>query len=103
MYGSNCLESTICGRLNNLICNQERILMMEIEYTSPNGYRGVLYGTSSMIIYDANGTEVLHTGSRIVNNLEELKVVVEQMPELSKQLDKLSIYESARYIVSVVR
>jgi len=77
---------------------------MKIEYTSPNGYRGVLYGTSSMSIYDSNGTEVLHTGSRVVNNLEELKIVVEQMPKLSKQLEKLlSTAESDNCVVSVVR
>lgn len=77
---------------------------MKIEYTSPNDYRGVLYGTSSMSIYDSTGTEVLHTGSRVVNNLEELKTVVEQMPELSKQLEKLlSTAESDRRAVSVVR
>ena len=76
---------------------------MKIEYTSPNGYRGVLHETSSMSIYDSNGTEVLHTDSKAVNNLEELKVV-EQMPELSKQLDKLlSAAESNRCVVSIVR
>lgn len=78
--------------------------MMKIEYTSSNGYRGVLYGTSSMSIYDSTGTEVLHTGSRVVNNLEELKTVVEQMPELSMQLEKLlSTDASDRCAVSVVR
>ena len=76
---------------------------MGSEYTSSNGYRGVLNGTSGMIIYDENGKEALRTNSGAVNNLEELKTVVEQMPELSKKLDKLSIYESARYVVSVVR
>jgi len=77
---------------------------MKLEYTSPNGYRGVLHTTSDMSIYDSNGKEVLHTRSSVVNNLEELKVVVEQMPELSKQLDKLlSIDESDRYAFSVIR
>ena len=77
---------------------------MKIEYMSPNGYRGVLHGTSSMSIYDSTGTEVLHTNYKVVNNLEELKTVVDQMPELHEQLDKLlSIDESDRYAISVIR
>jgi hypothetical protein len=59
-----------------------------IEYKSPNGYTGVLYGKSSMIIYDADGKEVLHTGSRTPNTLEELKEVVEKMPKLMRELEE---------------
>lgn len=61
---------------------------MKIDYTSPNGYRGVLYGKSSMRIYDPEGNEIVHTSSRIPNTSEELKEVVEKMPELNKTLDE---------------
>ena len=52
-----------------------------IEYKSKNGYSGSLYGKSSMRIYDRNGMEVLHTGFRTVNTIEELKEIVDTMPE----------------------
>ena len=57
-----------------------------IEYTSLEGYRGVLYGKSSMSIYGPDGKEVLHTGSRTPNTLEELKEVVDKMQEFVKML-----------------
>ena len=46
----------------------------------PNGFEGVLYGTSSMVILK-DGEEVLHTGFRNVNTEEELIDVLEGMPE----------------------
>ena len=52
-----------------------------IDYTSPNGYRGVLYGKSSMAVYDKNGVERLHTSSRTPNTLEELKEFVKDFEE----------------------
>ena len=57
-----------------------------IEYTSQNGYRGVLYGKSSMSIYGPNGKEVIHTGHRTPNTLEELKKQVDEMPEFMELL-----------------
>lgn len=59
-----------------------------IEYRSDNGYWGVLYGKSSMSIKDKDGNEVLHTGFRTPNTLEELKKVVETMPELMEMHQK---------------
>lgn len=59
-----------------------------IEYKSPNGYTGVLYGKSSMIIYDADGKEVLHTGFIAPKTLEELKEFVEKMPKLMRELEE---------------
>ena len=49
-------------------------------YTSPNGYTGVLYGKSSMSIYDSNGKERLHTGRRNVETFEELVAIVDEFP-----------------------
>ena len=59
-----------------------------IEYKSENGYSGSLYGKKSMRIYDRNGIEVLHTGFRCVNTLEELKEIVDEMPEFMEVIRK---------------
>ena len=59
-----------------------------IKYRSPNGYTGVLYGKSSMAIYDPQGREVLHTGFRAVNTREELKALVDRQPEFETMLKK---------------
>lgn len=61
---------------------------MKIEYKSENGYRGVLYGKSSMAIYDAYGVERLHTVYRVTNTLEELKRQVDDFPEFLKTLEE---------------
>ena len=60
-----------------------------IEYTSPNGYRGVLYGKSSLSIYNPDGTESLHTGLRTINTYEELKNAVDEHPQFMKMLEGL--------------
>lgn len=52
-----------------------------IDYTGENGYRGVMYGKSSMAVYDKNGVEKFHTGSRKIDTLEELKEFVEEFEE----------------------
>ena len=59
-----------------------------IDYTSPNGYRGVMYGKSSMVIYDSNGVERLHTSSRTPNTLEELKEFVDGFEEFLESLEE---------------
>lgn len=43
-----------------------------IEYKNSLGWRGTLYGKSSMSICDPGGREILHTSSRKINTLEEL-------------------------------
>lgn len=60
-----------------------------IEYKSENGYSGSLFGRSSMRIYDRNGMEVLHTGFRNINTLEELKKIVDGMPEFLEAIRKV--------------
>ena len=57
-----------------------------IRYTSENGYSGTLYGKSSLSIYDRKGREVLHTGSRAINTVEELKELVDNHPEFVRIL-----------------
>ena len=53
---------------------------MLIKVEHPNGYMGILYGKSSMTIYDKDGHEILHTGLRNPNTEEELYEVLEDMP-----------------------
>lgn len=53
----------------------------KIKYTSKNGYTGVMYGKSSLVILDRNGKEVFHTGSRTCNTYEEL---IEQVDTFSE-------------------
>ena len=60
----------------------------DIGYTSENGYTGVMYGKSSFAIYDKDGKEVLHTGSRAFNTEEELKKQVDGFPEFLEMLKR---------------
>ena len=57
-----------------------------IEYTSPNGYTGQLYGKSSYRIINSEGKEELHTGFRGINTFEELKEQVDNYPEFKRIL-----------------
>ena len=59
-----------------------------IEYTSENGYRGVLYGKRSLSIYGPDGRECLHTGSRGINTYEELVKMVDEHPRFMEMLRK---------------
>lgn len=62
-----------------------------IHYKSENGYSGKLYGYSSMAIFDKDGNEVMHTGSRTPNTLEELKEVVDGYPAFIEMLRKIPL------------
>ena len=62
-----------------------------IEYISANGYRGVLYGKSSMAIFDPEGRESLHAGSRAINTYEELVEVVDGHPKFMEMLKSIDI------------
>lgn len=53
-----------------------------IKVDHQNGFSGVLYGESSMSIYDKDGHEVIHTGSRNINTEKELRDLLERLPEL---------------------
>lgn len=54
---------------------------MRVKVEHPNGYLGILYGKSSMSVYDEDGHEVLHTGNRNVNTEAELYELLEGMQE----------------------
>lgn len=60
--------------------------MDRITYKSENGFSGMLYGRSSLVIMDPDGREVLHTGFRMANTLEELKGLVDSMPDFLRLL-----------------
>ena len=55
---------------------------MVIKCEHPNGYSGVLMGKSTMLIYDKDGHECLHTCSRTPQTKEELYEVLETMPRM---------------------
>lgn len=57
-----------------------------MEYASENGFTGVMYGKSSFTVYDKDGNEVLHTGSRGFNTYEALKEQVEGFPKFYEAL-----------------
>lgn len=61
-----------------------------IKYTSDNGYTGMLYGKSSLAIYDSNGIETMHTCHRSINTYEELVDMVEEHPMFMENLLKLN-------------
>ena len=60
-----------------------------IKYTSPNGYTGVLYGKSSLAIYDCDGKMKLHTGFRSIHTYDELVTMVDKYPEFLEMLTKI--------------
>lgn len=60
-----------------------------IKYTADSGYTGIFYGESSYAVFDPNGNEVMHTGSRNINTYEELVRSVDSFPEKHKHLEKL--------------
>ena len=60
-----------------------------IKYTSSNGYTGVLYGKSSLVIFDKDGKLSLHTGFRSANTYEELVEIVEEHPQLLKLIHSI--------------
>ena len=57
-----------------------------IKYTSENGYTGVLYGKSSLSIYNPDGRECFHTWSRGITTYDELVRIVDQHPQFMKML-----------------
>lgn len=56
-------------------------------YKSPNGYTGVIYGKSSLAIFNEQGHEVMHTGFRAIHTMEELKDNVDRFPEFMRILE----------------
>lgn len=70
-------------------------IIIEKEYTNPEtGYMGVMYGKSSLSVFDKNGKEVMHTGSRNINTYNELVYFVDTFDEFLKILAKTTFKEN---------
>lgn len=54
-------------------------------YDHENGYSAVLYGESSMCVYNGR-RKVLHTGSRNVNTKAEVMEMLAEMPEFFQKI-----------------
>lgn len=67
----------------------------QLKYTSKNGYTGVMYGKSSLVILDRNGKEVFHTGFRNCNTYEELIEQVDTFPEFYDTLVKMIAFKES--------
>lgn len=65
---------------------QEHKIMVEHE----NGYRGILYGKSSMSIFKGD-QEVLHTGFRNINTADELYEELSEMPSFMEKLANMDL------------
>ena len=61
---------------------------LEAEYKALNGYRGKIYGESSLAIYNKQGNMIFHTGFRTPNTFEELKEQVNNFDEFLKILER---------------
>lgn len=57
-------------------------------YEHENGYSAVLYGESSMCVYNGR-KNVLHTDSRNVNTEAEVMKMLEEMPEFLEALSEV--------------
>lgn len=57
-------------------------------YKHNNGYSARLYGKSSMSIYNQQGREVMHTGSRSVNKEDEVMELLGNYPDFITILQK---------------
>ena len=62
-----------------------------MKYVSDNGYSGILYSRSSMIVYDPEGKEVFHTRNRTIESEAELKEFVDDFP--NKRPSMLKLFE----------
>lgn len=60
--------------------------MQRTYFKHQNGYSAKLYGKSSMVIFDEDGNQVSHTGSRNVNTEAEVMALLEGYPDLRKKL-----------------
>ena len=60
-----------------------------ISYVSTNGYKGILYGESSLKVFDRNGKEVLNARNTSYKNIGELKEFVDDFPNQREGLLKL--------------
>ena len=72
-----------------------------IKYKHENGFTGVLYGESSLAIYDKNNKKVMHTGFRNINTKEELIELLDKYPDFYNKLKEFAADTGADDDVSV--
>ena len=58
-----------------------------IRYTHPNGFTGLLYGKSSLVVQNSEGRDVFHTGFRNINTFDELKGWLDDFPKFMEMLN----------------
>lgn len=73
---------------------------MGLVYQSSNGYKGMLYGESSMSVYGPDGARIFDTKFRNINTLEELQDFVDNydtmrggLKDLYKNLSQADIIQ----------
>ena len=64
-----------------------------IEVIHPNGYKGILYGNSSMVVLK-DGEELMHTGFTKIRTKEELYKFLDNFPEFYEML----VEETDKYL-----
>lgn len=72
---------------NGIFGKDEETVM--ISYTSTNGYKGIIYGESSIKVFDNTGKEVFHARNTSYRNIQELKEFVDDFPNQREGLLKL--------------
>lgn len=75
------------ANLQNGIFRKDETIM--ISYTSTNGYKGIIYGESSLKVFDHTGKEVFHARNTSYRNIQELKEFVDDFPNQREGLLKL--------------
>lgn len=60
-----------------------------ISYVSPNGYKGIIYGESSVKVLDHTGKQVFHAQNTSYRTIAELKEFVDDFPNTRESLTRL--------------
>ena len=85
--GAKFIEKT-CLKIRIKALTSAKPVWIMAKVHHPNGYSGILYGKSSLAIYDDHGIEIIHTGYRTINTEKELYDVLEKFPEVLKEFLK---------------
>lgn len=63
---------------------------MELIVKHPNGYSGMLFGESSLAVFDNRMHEILHTGDRNIETAEDLYDMLEDIPGFVEMMQKIN-------------
>ena len=64
-------------------------MLKMISYVSSNGYKGIIYGESSIKVIDHTGKEVFHAKNTSFRTIGKLKEFVDDFPNQREGLLKL--------------